>query len=130
VTTNHFFEENEMPETMIPITVFLVFGACVIAFFYYGHRNRVSVMETVQKAIETGSELNPDLLTQMGAALNPRGRDLRRGVIFLALGLAGIVCSFFFAEAEVVSGIRAGSVFPLFVGAGFLLVWKLNDDEG
>jgi hypothetical protein len=119
-----------MSEMMIPIVLFLVFGACVIAFFYFGHRNRLSMMETVQKAIERDTELNPELLEQMGAALNPRGRDLRRGVIFLSLGIAGLLCSFFFAEADVVSGIRAGSMFPLFIGAGFLLVWKLNKKQG
>lgn len=119
-----------MNEMMIPIVLFIVFGACVIAFFYYGHRNRVTVMETVQKAIERGSELDPELLSQMGAALNPRGRDLRRGVIFLALGIAGLLCSFFFADTDVISGIRAGSLFPLFIGAGFLIVWKLNKDQG
>ena len=57
-----------------------------------------------------------------------RRRDLRRGVIFLSLGVAGLLCSLFFADAEVVSGIRAGSMFPLLLGAGFLIVWRLNTE--
>ena len=55
-------------------------------------------------------------------------RDLRRGIIFLSLGIAGLLCSLFFDIPEVVNGIRAGSVFPLMLGLGFLLVWKLNKD--
>ena len=55
-------------------------------------------------------------------------RDLRRGIIFLALGIAGLICSFFFPEPEVVNGIRAGAVFPLLLGVGFLIVWRLNKD--
>jgi hypothetical protein len=53
---------------------------------------------------------------------------MRRGIVFLSLGVAGLLCSLFFADSEVVNGIRAGSVFPLMLGAGFLLVWKLNRD--
>ena len=117
-----------MNENMIPIVMFIVFGICIIAFYYFNHKNRLSVMDTVQKAIETGSELNPELLAQLGAAVNPRVRDLRRGIVFLSLGIAGLLCSFFVDISEVVNGIRAGSVFPLLLGAGFLLVWKLNKD--
>ena len=51
---------------------------------------------------------------------------MRRGIVFLSLGIAGLLCSLFFTEADVVNGIRAGSVFPLMLGVGFLLVWKLN----
>jgi hypothetical protein len=53
---------------------------------------------------------------------------MRRGVVLLSIGIAGFLCSMFFMDAEVVSGIRAGSVFPLMMGVGLLLVWKLNKD--
>lgn len=117
-----------MAGELIPIVMFIVIGFVVIAYFYWNHKNRLSVMETVQKAIKTGGELNAELLAQLGAAVNPRIRDLRRGVIFLSLGIAGLLCSFFFPDADVVNGIRAGSMFPLLLGAGFLIVWKLNKD--
>ena len=113
---------------LIPMVLFVVLGFIAIGYFYWNHKNRQGVMETVQKAIETGGEFSPELLSQLGAAVNPRIRDLRRGVIFLSLGVAGLLCSLFFADAEVVSGIRAGSMFPLLLGAGFLLVWRLNTE--
>lgn len=117
-----------MSGEMIPIVMFIVLGVAVLGYFYWNYKSRLSVMETVQKAIETGGELNTELLAQLGAAVNPRIRDLRRGIIFLALGIAGLLCSLFFGNADVVSGIRAGSVFPLMLGLGFLLVWKMNQD--
>jgi hypothetical protein len=85
-------------------------------------------METVQKALELGGELNTEMLERLGAAGNPRIRDMRRGIVFLSLGIAGLLCSLFFSEPDVVNGIRAGSVFPLMLGFGFLLVWRLNKD--
>jgi hypothetical protein len=117
-----------MAGEMIPMVLFVVLGVIAVAYFYWNHKNRQSVMDTVQKAIETGGELSADLLSQLGAAVNPRIRDLRRGIIFLSLGIAGLLCSLFFGDPEVVNGIRAGSMFPLLLGAGFLLVWKLNKD--
>ena len=74
------------------------------------------------------SDLTPDLLAKLGAAINPRARDLRRGIVILSLGIAGLLCSLFFEDPDVINGIRAGSMFPLLVGAAFLLVWKLNRD--
>ena len=115
-------------EALIPIVMFLILGIIAMGYFYWNHKSRQAVMETVQKAIETGGEFSPELLSQLGGAVNPRIRDLRRGVIFLALGVAGLLCSLFFPDAEVVNGIRAGSMFPLLLGGGFLLVWKLNSD--
>ncbi len=112
----------------IPIVMFIMLGIVLIAYFYWNHKNRDSIMATVQKAIDAGKEFTPEMLSQLGAAVNPRMRDMRRGIVFLALGIAGLMCSLFFDIPLVVNGIRAGSVFPLMLGIGFLLVWKLNKD--
>ena len=117
-----------MAEELIPITLFAVIGIVVIGYFYWNHKNRASIMKTVQKAIDRGGDLTPELLTQLGATGNPRIRDMRRGIVFLSLGVAGLLCSMFFPDPDVVNGIRAGSVFPLMLGIGFLIVWKLNKD--
>jgi len=112
----------------IPIVLFIVTGFCAIGFFYFNHKNRNAIMETVQKSMDTGSDLTPDLLAKLGAAINPKVRDMRRGIVLLSIGIAGLLCSMFFVDVDVVSGIRAGSMFPLMMGVGFLLVWKLNKD--
>ena len=119
---------TEMAGEMVPIVMFFVIGIVVMSYYYWNNKNRQAVMETVQKAIETGSEFDTELLDRLGAAANPRLRDFRRGVVFLSLGIAGLLCSMFFDIPEVVNGIRAGSVFPLMLGLGFLLVWKMNKD--
>ena len=115
-----------MEETWIPIILFMVIGFTVLGYFYWNSRNRQAIMDTVQKAMDNGKELTPELLIQMGAAVNPRARDLRRGIVIFSIGVATLLCSLFFIDTDVVSGLRAGSMFPLMIGAGFLLVWKLN----
>jgi hypothetical protein len=117
-----------MAGELIPIVMFIVIGIAILGYFYWNHKNRASIMKTVQKAIDKGGELTPELLKQLGASADPRARDMRRGIIFLSLGIGGLLCSLFFGDPEVINGIRAGSVFPLMLGLGFLLVWKLNKD--
>ena len=115
-------------EVMVPVVMFVMLGFVILGYFYWNHRNRVTIMQTVQKAIDSGQEMTAETLANLGAAVNPRMRDLRRGIVFLSLGIAGLLCSLFFDIPDVVNGIRAGSVFPLMLGLGFLLVWKLNRD--
>ena len=117
-----------MAGEMIPIIMFIVLGIVILGYYYWNHKNRETIMDTVQKAMDQGKELTPELLMQLGAAVNPKVRDLRRGIVFLSLGIAGLLCSLFFNAEDVVNGIRAGSVFPMMLGLGFLLVWKLNKD--
>ena len=117
-----------MSGEMVPIILFLVLGVVVLGYFYWNHKNRADIMATVQKAVDSGSTLSAELLTQLGAAVNPRIRDLRRGVLFLAVGVAGLLASLFFEDPDLLAGIRALSLFPLLMGGGFLRVWKLDRD--
>ena len=116
------------PGLFVPVTLFIMSGVVLIYFFYFNNKNRNAIMETVQKSMETGSDLTPDLLAKLGAAITPRARDLRRGVVILSIGIAGFLASMFFSDPEVLAGLRAGSMFPLFMGAGFLLVYRLTKD--
>jgi hypothetical protein len=115
-----------MAEHWIPIVLFVVSGVIALGYFYWNNKNKQTVMETVQKSLDQGQHLTPELLASLGATVNPRARDLRRGIVFLSLGLGGMLSSLFFTDGDIVTGMRAGSMFPLMLGFGFLLVWKLN----
>lgn len=116
-------------EELIPIIMFLVIGLVCVAYFYWNHKNRLAILETVQKAVQAGSTLTPELLNRLGAAADPRLRDLRRGIVLFFVGLAFLLSTFFVDVAEVISGLRAFSMLPLMMGLGFLLVWKLTPDR-
>jgi len=70
---------------LIPMVLFVVIGFITLGFFHFNSKNRQSIMDTVQKVIDQGSELTPELLANLGATINPRARDMRRGIVFLAL---------------------------------------------
>ena len=114
-----------MSEELIPISLFFVLGFVCVGFLYWNHKNKAAIMDTVQKSIKGGQQLTPELLASLGASVNPRARDLRRGIVFVALGVAALMCSLFFNDADVTSGLRAAAMFPLMLGFGFLPVWRL-----
>jgi hypothetical protein len=39
----------------IPVVLFIVTGLCTIAFFFYNHKYRNAIMESVQKSMDTWS---------------------------------------------------------------------------
>lgn len=113
-------------EVLIPITLFLVIGVLCVAYFFWNHRNRLAMLDTVQKAIQNGAQLTPELLDRIGSVTDPRIRDLRRGVVLFFTGIAGLLASLFLPHDDVVAGIRAFAMLPLMMGLGFLLVWKIT----
>ncbi len=115
-----------MVDTLIPIIFLISIALVIILFLMWNHKTRVAVLNTVQKSIAAGNELTPDMLVKLGGSFAPRIRDLRRGIVILFFGIAGFVASFFMDVENAVIVFRSLSLFPIMVGAGFLLVWKLN----
>ena len=104
------------------------------------HKHPDVVIDEVRKIVDAGGVEVTLLGQNVTAYHHPRAtfaellrraarmRDLRRGVVFLALGIATFLCSLFFDIDQVVNGLRATAVFPLMLGLAFLLVWKMNRD--
>lgn len=115
-----------MIDALIPIIFLIAIAVVIVLFLFWNHKTRVAVLNTVQKSIKAGTELTPDMLVKLGGSFAPRIRDLRRGVVILFFGIAGFVSSFFMSDEHAVVIFRSLSFFPIMVGAGFLLVWKLN----
>ncbi len=117
------------PEIMIPLTVFASLAITIISYFSFSHKNKVATLKTIEKAVENGTNLTPELLEKLSntkAAQPAKVKDLRRGIWMLALGVACFVASFMFSDSEPQEVFRVIGIFPAFLGAGFLLVWKLN----
>ncbi|NVK21069.1 MAG: hypothetical protein HWD86_00995 [Kangiellaceae bacterium] len=115
-----------MSEEFVPVIFFICTACVIVAFFYLSHKNKLATLDTIQKSVDSGQPLTPEMLDKISNVQPPRVKDLRRGVVLLALGLAGFVASFMFSHEEPQEAFRIISMLPLFVGAGFLLVWKMN----
>ena len=63
-------ERPDMPREVLGIGGLNPFNILMlivlIAWFWFNFKSRTAVMDTVQKAMETGSDLSPDLLAKLG----------------------------------------------------------------
>jgi hypothetical protein len=108
-------------DDLIPITLFLMIGVVLCMFFYFRHRTRQEMQQTVRAAIERGQELSPEVLEALIG--DPGGsRDLRRALIWIAvaLGFAGFGWG---VDEVALYGIGA---FPLFVGLAYLVLFWVS----
>ena len=115
--------------TIIPVTMFLIIGIVTVTFFFFKARARADTQKTIRLALEKGNELNPEFLRQLGDAEPPKDRDLRRGVIWLALSAGLVLIGFAVPEPEALRGLLAGAALPFAIGVAFLLMYWYGDKK-
>src|ERR1700731_2386352 len=120
---------DDFPEAVIPLVgiIFLtVFGAPVLivaVIMYFGFSRNRMMHRTIRMMVEKGQEVPPALLVPPPPAQRQRS-DMRRGVVLVMVGLGLML--FFGAVNNWESGVWAIGIIPFLIGAGYLLVWKLE----
>jgi hypothetical protein len=125
---DHGKSPNEIPEIVIPIvaiTLLTVFGAPVLIvglIMYFSFSRSRAMHRTVRMMVEKGQPV-PEALLNPPPALRQRS-DLRRGVVLTMIGLG--LMAFFGAVNDWEGGAWTLGLIPFLIGAGYLLVWKLD----
>jgi hypothetical protein len=112
-----------MAADLVPIVLFLTIGGVFALAFYLKYRTRHDVQNTVRAAIERGESLSPELVETLAVSISSPFADLRKGVISLALGAAGMSFAVLLGEEDAVGPIMALSTFPILVGIAYLGLW-------
>ena len=115
-----------MVEELIPIVMFIVLGAVFWLFYYFRHRGRAEVQQTIRLALEKGNELTPELIAQLGETQPDSSTDLRRGLVWMSLAVALALCGVFAPDPSgyALRGCLAGAAFPFAIGVAFLIMWR------
>ncbi|UTW55834.1 DUF6249 domain-containing protein [Kordiimonas sp. SCSIO 12610] len=117
-------------EVFIFITMFLVIGACISVLFFSRYKHEQLRQRTLQKALDAGQQLTPELLESLGKSTDTGVRDYRRGILVTLFGVALLVFSLL---ADIDKDVRAVfpylSLFPIFIGLGYLFVWKTKNGQ-
>jgi hypothetical protein len=123
--------EQEMPEELIPIALFAVTALIVWMVSYFRFKSRVDVQQTIRLALEKGNELSPEFIERLGDPEPVENKDLRRGLIWLGLGvglaLCGVAVSYFSLAA--LRGCLAGAAFPFAIGVAYMIMWRYGSDK-
>jgi hypothetical protein len=119
---------DDLAEILVPIGVVgTIFGftAVMIGIVAYArHRNGRLRHETIRLAIEKGQPLPPELLDPM-IRRDPALRDLRRGLLLLAVGLGACL----YLGLSPLPGVHrewAAGFIPGLMGLAYLATWAIG----
>jgi multisubunit Na+/H+ antiporter MnhG subunit len=110
---------------IVAITLLTVFGAPVLIvglIMYFSFSRQRALHRTVRMMVEKGQPV-PEALLNPPPAHRQRS-DLRRGVILTMIGVG--LMAFFAAANDWEGGSWTLGLIPFLIGAGYLLVWKLD----
>lgn len=119
-----------MSETWIPILIAFAIMGVFLGFFYFNSLTKRSLHSALEKALDKGEKLTPELLKILQTPSRGKFGDLRKGILWLAFGLAAVLGTTFSAENHDHNLVFI-ALLPVFIGLGYVLIWKLNpDDDG
>jgi hypothetical protein len=124
-------------EILIPITLFMMIAAIVIAPRYFKSLERQKLQDTLRAAIEKGQPLPPEVVAAMTTDVKPdrtlpsSSRDLRTGIIWLGvgIGMATLGVAMSFEEPDATYPLIGIAAFPAFIGLAFIVISFLNRDR-
>jgi len=119
-----------MDETMIPISMFLGLTIILCTLFWFRYKAREAMQQTFRAALEKGQELTPEIIDRLGHPKAPKDKDLRLGILWIALALGLVGFGFGIPDEDEVARIFAGiAAFPFLIGIAYLLLHKFTDRD-
>ncbi len=118
-----------MAEALIPHTLFISIAVIVGLVYWFRYRARHDMQQTIRTAIDKGQELSPDLIDRLGGPREPRHKDLRLGLIWLAIAVGLALCGWAVPDpsGHALRGCLAGAAFPFMIGLAYLLMWRFTE---
>ncbi len=116
-------------EELIPIVARLGISVVVSILFWLRHRNRSEVQQTIRMALDKGHELSPEVIDRLGHPKVSKDKDLRLGIIRLAVGVGLVLFGYGIPEPEATDVFRGISSFPFALGIAYLILHKFADRD-
>lgn len=117
-----------MVEDWVPIVMFIGLTVVMCSLFWFRFRARSEMQQTIRMALDKGHELTPDIIDRLGHPKAGKYKDLRLGVIWLALavGLALVGVAVPDDGGDALRGCLAGAAFPVAIGLAYLLLYRIT----
>ncbi len=113
----------------IPITLFIVIGLVIFVLSFFRYKTRQATQKTIRLALEKGNEMTPELLASLAEPKPSVSKDLRRGLVSLSIGIGIALFGFILGEEDALRPMIGISMFPVFIGIAYLVLWQLGKRE-
>lgn len=109
--------------------------AIVVLPGYFKSRERIQMQETLRAAIDKGQPLPPEVIEAMTKNVKPPATaltDLRKGVIWLAVGIGLAVFAGFitYHEGDDAMPMLGMAAIPVTIGVAFIVLSFFNPNKG
>ena len=113
-----------MYEELIPIAMFLGLTVVFSLLIWFRYRSRREMQETLRVALDKGQDLTPEIIDRLGHPKAAPDKDLRLGVIWLAVAAGLALCGFFIPDpsGHALQGILATAAFPFAIGVAYMIL--------
>lgn len=116
-------------ETWIPLSMFIGLSVVLSLWVWFRYKAKRDLQMTIRTAIEKGQGLSPELIENLvNPPVSPQ-RDLRRGIIGVGLAIAVALFAVFIGEEDAYGPLMGVAMFPLSIGAGFLLLHRFGKPD-
>jgi len=113
-------------EIWVPLSMFIGLAVVLSLWVWFRYKAKRDLQETIRTAIEKGQGLSPELIENLvNPPVSPQ-RDFRRGVISVVMAVAIALFAFFLDEGDAFGPLMGIAMFPLSLGAGFLLMHRFG----
>lgn len=118
-----------MIEELIPITMFVGVTIVLCVLFWLRYRARREMQETFRIALDKGQELTPEVIDRLGHPKPSKDKDLRLGIIWLAIAIGLVLCGFAIPDpsGHALRGVLSGAAFPFTIGVAYLILYRFTD---
>ncbi|MEZ5998885.1 MAG: DUF6249 domain-containing protein [Hyphomonas sp.] len=115
-------------EVVVPVALFGSIIGIIWLVSYFNSRKRTTVHETLRHAIDKGQVLSDEMMVRLSLANDPVRADLRRGVLFLASGLAFGFLGWMIGleDGDAIRPMIGVASFPVFLGFAYLGLWAFG----
>lgn len=121
-------------EIFVPLGAFAMVAAIVVLPFYFKSRERREMQATIRAAIDKGQPLPPEVIETLTKSVKlppSRLRDLRTGVIWLAVGI-GVALATYFGDfihgGDDFDGFGIASI-PAVIGVAYIVLSFFNPNK-
>ncbi len=114
-------------EIWITITLIISISVVFLGYFFFTESSKKSLHRALEKALEAGQDISPELLQTLKANAFGRFGDLRKAILWLVAGVATGIANYLTPEFEYEENLV--TLFPLLIGLGYLVIWKLNPNK-
>ena len=113
-------------EMWIPITMFAGLALVLSLWLWFRYKAKNAVQATIRTAIEKGSGLSPELIENLVNPPVAPFRDLRRGVISIAVAAGIAAFGLVLGEDDAVRPLLGIAALPFTIGLAFLLMHRFG----